>query len=60
MSSQLGAARVSSCTFGGPRLDELFITTSRLGLGPGDDPAAGSLFRANPGVAGQPVRPYGG
>ncbi len=57
---EVGAALVSSCTFGGPRLDELFITTSRLGLGPGDDPAAGSLFRANPGVAGQPVRPYGG
>lgn len=55
---EVAAALVSSCTFGGPRLDELFITTSRLGLGPDDDPAAGSLFRACPGVAGQPARPY--
>jgi sugar lactone lactonase YvrE len=57
---EVGAALVSSCTFGGPGLDELFITTSRLKLAPGDDPAAGSLFRVLPGVVGQPVRPYRG
>ncbi len=57
---EVEAALVSSCTFGGPGLGELFITTSRLGLGPDDDPAAGSLFRACPGVTGQPVRPYRG
>ncbi|MER7007621.1 SMP-30/gluconolactonase/LRE family protein [Dactylosporangium sp. NPDC000555] len=31
---EVAAALVSSCTFGGPRLDELFITTSRLGARP--------------------------
>ena len=48
-------AKVTACTFGGADLDELFITTSREGLEPGDDPLAGSLFRAVPGVRGLPV-----
>ena len=30
----------------------LFITTSRENLADGEDPAAGSLFTARPGVAG--------
>ena len=29
-------------------------------LDPGEDPAAGSLFRANVGVTGQPVREFAG
>ena len=33
-----------------PRLDELFITTPREDLEPGDDPLAGSLFHVVPGV----------
>lgn len=57
---EVSAKQVSSCTFGGPGLDELFITTSRLRLAPDEDPAAGSLFRVTPGVTGQPVRPYRG
>jgi sugar lactone lactonase YvrE len=52
--------RVTACTLGGPRLDELFVTTSREGLGPDDDPLAGSLFRVDAGVAGQPVREFAG
>src|SRR5690606_2548208 len=52
--------QVTACTFGGDRLDELFITTSREGLGPDDEPAAGSLFHAEVGVAGQPVREFAG
>jgi sugar lactone lactonase YvrE len=51
---------VTACTLGGPRLDELFVTTSREGLGPDDDPLAGSLFRVDAGVAGQPVREFAG
>ncbi|MBA9003101.1 SMP-30/gluconolactonase/LRE family protein [Thermomonospora cellulosilytica] len=51
---------VTACTFGGPALDELFITTSREGLAPGDDPSAGSLFRAAVGVKGRPVREFAG
>ena len=52
--------KVTACTFGGPRLEELFITTSREDLAPGDDPLAGSLFRTIPGVRGQPVREFAG
>lgn len=52
--------KVTACTFGGNRLDELFITTSREGLQPGEDPLAGSLFRVRPGVAGLPVREFAG
>jgi sugar lactone lactonase YvrE len=54
------ARKVTACTFGGTALDELFITTSREGLEPGDDPLAGSLFRAGPGVSGLPVREFAG
>lgn len=51
---------VTACTFGGERLDELFITTSREGMQPHEDPVAGSLFRAAVGVRGLPVRPFAG
>jgi sugar lactone lactonase YvrE len=51
---------VTACTLGGERLDQLFITTSREGLAPDEQPAAGSLFRADVGVPGQPVRPFAG
>ena len=54
------ARKVTACTFGGERLDELFITTSREGLQPGDDPLAGALFRTTPGVTGLPVREFAG
>jgi sugar lactone lactonase YvrE len=54
------ARKVTACTFGGADLDELFITTSREGLEPGDDPRAGALFRAVPGVRGLPARPFAG
>jgi sugar lactone lactonase YvrE len=57
---ELPARKVTACTFGGERLDELFITTSREGLRPGDDPLAGSLFRAVPGVKGLPTREFAG
>jgi sugar lactone lactonase YvrE len=57
---EVPAAEVTACTFGGPRLDQLFITTSREGLDPGDDPLAGALFRADVGVPGQPVREFAG
>ena len=57
---EVPAAQVTACTFGGPGLDQLFVTTSREGLGPDDDPLAGALFRADVGVAGQPVREFTG
>jgi sugar lactone lactonase YvrE len=52
--------KVTACTFGGEHLDQLYITTSREGLAPDDEPPAGSLFRASVGVPGQPVRPFAG
>lgn len=57
---ELPTAMVTACAFGGQNLDELFITTSREGLQPGDDPVAGSLFRAAVGVRGLPVREFAG
>ena len=52
--------KVTACTFGGPDLDELFITTSREDLEPGEDRLAGSLFRAEVGVTGVQVREFTG
>jgi sugar lactone lactonase YvrE len=57
---EVPARRVTACTFGGPQLDQLFITTSREGLSPEDDPLAGSLFRADVGITGQMVREFAG
>jgi sugar lactone lactonase YvrE len=52
--------QVTACAFGGDRLDELYLTTSRENLPPDADPLAGSLFRAEVGVRGLPVREFGG
>ena len=57
---EVPAKQVTACTFGGSGLNQLFITTSREGLGNGEDPLAGSLFRAAVGVAGLPVREFAG
>jgi len=57
---EVAAKQVTACTFGGRDLDQLFITTSREGLGGGEDPLAGSLFVAAVGVAGLPVREFAG
>jgi sugar lactone lactonase YvrE len=57
---EVGAQKVTACTFGGADLADLFITTSRENLPPGADPAAGALFRVQPGVRGVPVREFAG
>jgi sugar lactone lactonase YvrE len=56
---EVPARKVTACAFGGEHLDELFLTTSREGLEEGDEPLAGSLFRARPGVTGLPVKEFG-
>jgi sugar lactone lactonase YvrE len=56
----LPCGRVTACSFGGENLDQLFITTSRLDLPEGSEPAAGALFRCVPGVRGQAVQPFAG
>ncbi|WP_068249622.1 SMP-30/gluconolactonase/LRE family protein [Janibacter corallicola] len=57
---EVGAAQVTSCAFGGPDLEQLFVTTSRENLAEGVDPAAGSVFVARPGVRGKLVTPFAG
>ena len=52
---ELPAEHVTSCAFGGPGLDRLYITTA---AGPGEH--AGSLFVCQPGVTGQPGYPFQG
>jgi sugar lactone lactonase YvrE len=57
---EVPARKVTACTFGGSRLDQLFITTSREGLAAHEDRLAGSLFVAHVGIAGQTVRAFAG
>jgi sugar lactone lactonase YvrE len=57
---ELPTAQVTACTFGGPDLDRLYITTSAENLPPGSDPLAGALFAADVGVRGMPVREFAG
>lgn len=47
-------AGVTACTFGGPGLGTLYVTTSRVGEGE-PDPRAGSIWAVDPGVRGLPV-----
>ena len=54
------ARKVTACTFGGEGLDRLFITTSQENADTRDDPLAGSLFFADVGVRGMPVRTFAG
>jgi sugar lactone lactonase YvrE len=57
------ASQVSSCTFGGEHLDEIFITTGREGEGMDDsvrDPFGGCLFHVRTGIRGLPPVPFAG
>jgi D-xylonolactonase len=59
----LPVQRPTSCTFGGAKLDQLFVTSATVGL---DDaalaaqPLAGGLFMVEPGVSGVAVPPFAG
>ncbi len=56
-------SQVTSCTFGGDRLDILFITTARASLSDSaltTQPMAGGLFTCEPGVKGQAPTPFPG
>jgi sugar lactone lactonase YvrE len=56
-------ALVTKCTFGGEALDELYITTARIGLHEearsGPSPAGG-VFRVRPGVSGRRANRFAG
>jgi sugar lactone lactonase YvrE len=52
------ALQTSSCTFGGPDLNELFITSARKGMSAEQlkqYPLSGSVFRLKTGVTGMPT-----
>lgn len=60
---EMPVPHVTSVAFGGDRLDQMFVTTARLGLS--DDqlteaPLSGGLFRVDAGVSGLPEIPYRG
>lgn len=57
---ELPVTNVTACTFGGPTLEQLFITTSREGLPAGAQPAAGAVFVCTPGVRGRPTLAFAG
>jgi sugar lactone lactonase YvrE len=57
---ELPVTKATACTFGGPGLDQLFITTSREHLKPGVEPQAGALFVTSPGVRGLPTHVFAG
>lgn len=59
---ELPVSLVTSCAFGGLLLDELYVTTARIGLSEDQlrtEPNAGAVFRFRPGVRGTPARPFG-
>jgi sugar lactone lactonase YvrE len=60
---RLPVSNVTSCCFGGPGLDELFITTAFENLSEAqrtEQPLAGRVFRYRPGVVGQPTVAFAG
>ena len=54
----LPATNITSCTFAGPDLDRLYLTSAALGCG--HEPAAGALFVLDPGTRGLPPRAFAG
>ena len=59
----LPVSQVTSCAFGGPRLDTLYVTTATQRLTPEQrarEPLAGGLFALSPGVRGLPEPRFAG
>jgi sugar lactone lactonase YvrE len=59
----LPVSQVSACAFGGPQLDELYVTSARCGLSAEQleaEPHAGGVFLLRPGVAGVAANTFGG
>ncbi len=59
----VAARNVTSCVFGGPGMNELFITTALLGMDPAGMrrfPQAGGIFRMETNVTGMPTYEFAG
>ena len=59
----LPVSRPTSCAFGGPKLDRLYVTSARIGLADAAlarEPLAGGVFAFDPGVTGLPARRWNG
>ncbi len=57
------ALNVTSCVFGGPDMNELFITTARVGMDSSalqKYPQAGGVFRIQTNITGMPTFEFGG
>jgi sugar lactone lactonase YvrE len=60
---RLPVTRVTSCTFGGRTLDELYITTASIELSQSElanQPYAGAIFVCRPGIDGVPGNSWAG
>jgi sugar lactone lactonase YvrE len=57
---EVPAARVTKPAFGGPALDEVYITTAAPDTPDAKQPYAGGIFLARPGVHGLPANAYAG
>lgn len=60
---RLPVTQVTSCTFGGASLSDLYITTASEGLSFEElqvQPHAGGIYRCRPGVRGRPVTLFAG
>ncbi|MFV3078007.1 SMP-30/gluconolactonase/LRE family protein [Niveispirillum fermenti] len=56
-SIDLPASQITSCTFAGPDLDRMFVTSAAVDV---DEPAGGALFEVDPGCRGRPTLMYRG
>jgi sugar lactone lactonase YvrE len=59
----LPVQRPTSCAFGGPALDTLYITSARIDLAEAQlarQPLAGAVFASQPGVVGLPANEFAG
>jgi sugar lactone lactonase YvrE len=60
---RLPVSQPTSCTFGGPALDQLYVTSASIGLDESAlrvQPNAGGLFMVRPGVRGLADLPFAG
>jgi sugar lactone lactonase YvrE len=57
------AKQVTSCAFGGPKMDRLYVTTAAIGLSEAEKsekPLSGGVFAVLPGVTGQLPNAFAG